>query len=109
MRLDEAEACYKEAVRIRTATIGPNHLSTGFTLSGYGRLMRMKGDTQKAIELLEQAYETCKPARGAQHRDPLPTAVDLAELCLERGDQEHTQALGEQSFARLDTELRAAD
>jgi tetratricopeptide (TPR) repeat protein len=108
-KLDEAEICYQEAVRIRTATIGPNHISTGFTLSGYGRLMRMKGDANKAIELLERAYDICITVRGAQHRDTLPTAIELAELYLERGDHERAQHVIERSFIGLDTAPLAAD
>lgn len=83
-RLDDAMAVLLVAQKTQEATLGPDHVETGYTLNRIGNVHLSRGDFDRARDVHRQVLELGVKALGAEHPEVglahMNLAIDLAEL-----------------------------
>jgi len=79
-RLNEALALYQEALAQKKMMFGPLHPSVAMTEYCMADAYIEKGQTDKALPLLEHAHGCFLKYYGAQHQDTVKVAALIEEL-----------------------------
>ena len=96
--LDGAAPLYREALRVRRATLGDRHEDTLISISNLGGLLHDQGDLDGARPLLQEALEVERATLGDRDPKTLSSINDLGALFQERGDMDGAAALYQEAL-----------
>lgn len=98
--LDEAERYYREALRMREESFGPDHPQVAKMQNNLGKLLQERGALDAAEELFQSALTILRSdsGYGAGHPYVGRLLLSLAEVKLSHGDLTAAKALAEESL-----------
>jgi CHAT domain-containing protein/Tfp pilus assembly protein PilF len=102
----KAEPLFQRALKIREKALGPDHPSTGMTLSHLATLYESLGDYAKAEPLLQRALKIREKALGPDHSYTAGSLKDLALLYVSMGDYAKAEPLFQRALKIREKALR---
>ena len=93
-----SEPMLREALAIRRAELGKDHLDTLVSMHSMGSLLRQLGRYHESRDLLEETYETRLRLLGVDHVDTLRTAQELAGVLYRLAENTRALELWEQTL-----------
>ena len=94
----QAEPLYEQALEIRQAVLGEQHLDTASSLNNLGDLYQKRGRYAEAELLLKQALAIRREGLGEQHPDTATSLNNLAALYQIQGRYEEVELLFKQAL-----------
>ena len=85
-RYAEAEPLLREALAIRRAALGSEHVEVAQSLGDLANLLRRRGDYEAALSLARESLEMSRRLRGAEHADVAEALMTLALVLDRKGD-----------------------
>jgi esterase/lipase superfamily enzyme len=103
-QLDEAEAAYREALKIRTARLPPEHPDLATSKAHLGALLKATGNLAEAEPLLQSALDIREKKLGPRHPDTVKSLDTLGDLMRRSGHPDRAREL----FRRADRYRRSS-
>lgn len=95
---DEAEAAFREVIRIRRMLFGEEDLRTAAAMNALGARLYTQGRYEEAQPLLEDAIRINLAVWGKPHISVVMAQTNLALIQVERGNYDHAVALLESNL-----------
>ncbi|QBD82827.1 helix-turn-helix domain-containing protein [Ktedonosporobacter rubrisoli] len=102
VQYQQAEACYRRAIRLRELGLGEEHPLVAFPLTGLARLLMDLGNYEQSEAVGLRSLQIREQALGSEHPLLVPSLIQLLILYYNQGRYEPAEALGERAMHILE-------